>query len=166
LESGSVSYGKTTSYLPVVELLKRYFRIGDREDQRDIRERVTGKLLTLDRSLEPTVPVFLSLLDVAADDPQWQALDPHKRRARTLDAIRRLLLRESQVQPLLLVFEDLHWADSEPQALLDSLVQSLPTARVLLIVSYRHEHRHGWGSRGHHSRTHLDPLAPQLAEAL
>ena len=102
LESGSVSYGKATPYLPVIDLLKAYFKIQDRDDQREIREKVTGKLLTLDKSLESTLPAFLALLDVPVDDPMWQALDPSQRRQQTLGAVKRLLLRESQVQPLIL----------------------------------------------------------------
>ena len=141
LESGSVSYGKATSYLPVIDLLKAYFNVHDRETHREIREKVTGKLLTLDRALEPTLPALLALLDVPVEDAQWQALDPPQRRQRTLDAVKRLLLRESQVQPLLVIFEDLHWIDSETQALLESLVESLPTARLLLLVNYRPEYQ-------------------------
>ena len=102
IESGSVSYGKATPYLPVIDLLKAYFKIHDRDTQRDAREKVTGKLLTLDKTLEPALPALLSLLDVAAEDQQWQNLDPLQRRQRTLDAVKRLLLRESQVQPLTL----------------------------------------------------------------
>jgi class 3 adenylate cyclase/tetratricopeptide (TPR) repeat protein len=166
LEGGAVPYGRATSYLPVIDLLKAYFGIGPAEDHREIRERVTGKLLTLDKALEPALPVFLSLLDVPVPDAQWQALDPQQRRERILDAIRRLLLRESQVQPLLLLFEDLHWSDSETQALLDSLVRSLPTARVLLLLNYRHEFRHPWGSRSYYTQLGLDPLPPESAEEL
>ena len=128
LKSGSVSYGKATPYLPVIDLLKAYFKIQDRDDHREIREKVTGKLLTLDKSLESTLPAFLALLDVPVDDPMWQALDPSQRRQQTLGAVKRLLLRESQVQPLILLFEDLHWIDSESQAMLESLVESLPTS--------------------------------------
>ena len=96
LESGSVSYGKATPYLPVIDLLKAYFKIQDRDDQREIREKVTGKLLTLDKSLESTLPAFLALLDVPVDDPMWQALDPSQRRQQTLGAVKRLLAsRES-----------------------------------------------------------------------
>src|SRR5258705_6742818 len=139
LESGSVSYGKATSYLPVIDLLKSYFRVSGRDTHRDIQEKVTGKILTLDRGLEPILPALLTLLDVPAEDPQWQGLDPPQRRQRTLDAVKRLVLRESQVQPLVVVFEDLHWVDAETQVLFESLVESLPTARLLLLVNYRPE---------------------------
>src|SRR5262249_29336738 len=137
LESASVSYGRATSYLPVIELLKSYFKIQDRDDLREIREKVTGKLLTLDRALEPALPAFLALLDVPVDDTAWQALDPGQRRQRTLDAVRCLLLREAREQPLLLIFEDLHWVDGETQVLLDALVDSLGSVRLLLLVNYR-----------------------------
>jgi predicted ATPase len=166
LEAGSVSYGKATSYLPVIDLLKTYFGIDARDDARRIREKLTGKLLTLDEALQPTLPAFLGLLDVPVENAAWQALDPLQLRQRTLDAIKRLLLRESQVQPLCLVFEDLHWIDSERQALLDSLVESLPAARVLLLVNYRPEYQQGWGRKTYYSQLRIDPLPPESAEEL
>jgi class 3 adenylate cyclase/tetratricopeptide (TPR) repeat protein len=163
LESGSVSYGKATPYLPIIDLLKAYFKIQDRDDQREIREKVTGKLLTLDKSLESTLPAFLALLDVPVDDPMWQALDPLQRRQLTLGAVKRLLLRESQVQPLILLFEDLHWIDSETQAMLESLVESLPTSRLLLLINYRPEYQHGWANKTYCTQLRLDPLPPESA---
>jgi class 3 adenylate cyclase/tetratricopeptide (TPR) repeat protein len=166
LQAGSVSYGKATSYLPVISLLKSYVGIEDRDGPRAVREKLTGKLLTLDRTQEGSLPALLSLLDVPTDDPQWQTLDPPQRRRRTLDAVKRLLLRESQVQPLLVVFEDLHWIDSETQALLDALVESLPTARLVLLVNYRPEYQHPWGSRTYYTQLRLDPLEPETAEEL
>jgi len=166
IESGSVSYGKATPYLPVIELLKAYCRIQERDDPRAIRERVAGKLLTLDRALEPLLPPLLALLDVPVDDAAWAALDPAQRRKRTMEAVKRLLLRESQVQPLLVVFEDLHWIDSETEALLDGLIESLPTARVLLLVNYRPEYEHAWGRKTHYVQLRMDPLPPESAEAL
>jgi tetratricopeptide (TPR) repeat protein len=166
VESGSVSYGKATPYLPAIDLLKAYFKIQDRDNQRDIREKVTGKLLTLDKTLEPALPALLSLLDVAPEDQQWQNLDPVQRRQRTLDAIKRLFLRESQVQPVVLIFEDLHWIDSETQAFLDSLIDSLPTAALLLLVNYRPEYQHGWGNKTYYRQLRIDPLPPESAEEL
>src|SRR4030095_2209255 len=166
LESGSVSYGKATAYLPVIDLLKAYFAIEDRDDVRKIREKVTGKLRTLDKSLEATLPAFLTLLDVTVEDAQWQNLDPPQRRQRTLEVIKRLLLRESQIQPLLVVIEDLHWIDSETQALLNSLIESLPTGRLLLLVNYRPEYEHGWGSKMYYTQLRVDPLPPESAGEL
>jgi class 3 adenylate cyclase/tetratricopeptide (TPR) repeat protein len=166
LESGSVSYGKATAYLPVIDLLRAYFKIQDRDDQRTIRERVTGKLLTLDRSLEAGVPAFLALLDVAPTDPEWLALEPAQRREHTLDIIRRLLLREAARQPLFLVFEDLHWADAETHALLDRLADALGGMRIMLLVNYRPEYRHGWGSKSCYTELRIDPLPPASAGEL
>ena len=166
LESGSASYGKATPYLPVIDLIKAYCQIEARDDGRKIREKLTGKLLTLDRALEPTLPALLALLDVTVDDTQWRDLDPPQRRQRTLDAIKRLLVRESQAQPLLLIFEDLHWIDSETQGLLDSVIESLPTARFLILVNYRPEYQHGWGSKTYYTQLRIDPLRPESAEEL
>ncbi len=166
LESRSVSYGKTTAYVPVIALLKVYFGIEDRDDTRRVREKVAGKLLTLDETLKPTLSPLLALLDVPIDDAAWDGLEPSQRRRRTLEAVKSLLLRESQVQPLIIVFEDLHWVDGETQAFLDSLVESLPTARVLLLVNYRPEYHHGWGSKSYYTQRRIDPLPPESATEL
>ena len=166
VESTSVSYGKATAFLPLIELLRAYFQIEPSDEARKIREKVTGKLLALDRTLEPSLPALLWLLEVPVDDPQWQRLDPPQRRQQTLEGIKRLLLRESQIQPLLLVFEDLHWIDPETQAFLDGVVESLPTARLLLLVNYRPEYQHAWGGKTSYRQVRIDPLAPESAEAL
>src|SRR5262245_32589992 len=167
LEAASVSYGKATGYLPVMDLLKGYFKIQDRDDLREIREKVTGKLLALDEALKPTLPALLDLcgctdgtclLGTPVDDAVWLALDPVQRRQLILDGVRRLLLREAREQPLLLIFEDLHWIDSETQALLDGLVESLGSTRLLLLTTYRPEYQHNWGSKMCYTQVRLDAL--------
>src|SRR5499433_4448347 len=124
LESASVSYGKATPYFPVIDLLKRYAHVEDTDDTRTIQAKVTGQVLTLDATLQEMLPALLALLDALPEDSPFHSLDPPQRRLRTLDACKRVLLRESQEHPLLLVFEDLHWIDSETQTLLESLVES------------------------------------------
>src|SRR5713101_689541 len=165
LESASVSYGKATPYFPVIDLLKRYSHIEDHDETRTIRAKLTGQILTLDAALQDVIPALLALLDALPDDSPFRHLDPAQRRQRTLTALKRVLLRESQVQPLLLVCEDLHWIDTETQALLDSLVESLPTARLLLLANYRPEYQHGWGSKTYYAQLRLDPLPPASADA-
>jgi class 3 adenylate cyclase/tetratricopeptide (TPR) repeat protein len=166
LESHAVSYGQATPYLPVIDLLKGYCQIDDRDAPRQMREKVVGKMLGLETALQLILPAMLSLLDVPVEDAAWHALDPSQRRQRTLEAVTRLLLSESQVQPLLVIVEDLHWIDTETQALLDTLVERLPTSRLLLLVNYRPEYAHGWGSKTSYSQLRLDALRPDSAEAL
>ena len=163
--AGSVSYGKATPYLPLIDLLKSYYKIADNDDARAIREKVTGKLLTLDRSLEPLLLPILALLDQPIDT-SWQALDPPQRRRQTLDALKRLWLRETQAQPLVLLFEDLHWIDSETQEFLNGMLDSVPTARLLLLFNYRPEYRHPWGSRTYYIQLRLDALSRDSAHEL
>ena len=158
LEATSVSYGQAMSYLPIVELLKQYFAVQDRDHPDEIRDKITHGLLALDTALEPTVAAFQALLDVAVDNAAWRKLDPAQRRQRTLEAVKRLLLREARERPLLLIFEDLHWIDRETQSLLDTLADSLGSARLLLLVSYRPEYRHAWGGKTYYSQLRLDTL--------
>jgi class 3 adenylate cyclase/tetratricopeptide (TPR) repeat protein len=166
LEANSVSYGKATPFLPLTGLLRGYFGIDDRDDLRAIRAKVTGTLLTLDRALEDAVPAMLWILDVPEPGEAFLAQEPAQRRRRALESVKRVLLRESQVQPLLLVFEDLHWLDAETQAVLDGLAGSLGSAPVLLAVNYRPEYRHGWGSKTYYRQLRIDPLPPESADAL
>jgi len=166
LESRALSYGQATPYLPVIDLLKGYCGIDASDDPPRRREKVLGTVLGLDAALEPILPPLLALLDVPVDEADWPRLDPAQRRQRTLEALKRLLLRASQRQPLLVVFEDLHWIDAETQALLDSLVESLPAASVLLLVNYRPEYQHGWGGKTYYTQVRLDPLPPERADEL
>ncbi len=166
LESGSVSYGKATPFLPLADLLRSYFKIDARDDVRGIRVKVTGGLLTLDETLKDAVPVALWLLDALGEESAFLELEPAERRRQTFAAVKRILLRENELRPLLLVFEDLHWVDNETQAFLDGFIESLPAARVLLAVNYRPEYRHGWANRTYYRQLRVDPLLPESAEGL
>jgi predicted ATPase len=165
LESTAVSYGQATPYFPIIDLLKRYSHVEEHDDTRTIRAKMTGQVLMLDPALQDAVPALLPLLDALQEDSPFVQLDPPQRRQRTLHALKRMLLRESQMQPLLLVCEYLHWMDSETQALLNSLVESLPTTRLLLLVNYRPEYQHGWGSKTYYAQLQLDPLPAVSADA-
>ncbi|MBV8357653.1 MAG: AAA family ATPase, partial [Deltaproteobacteria bacterium] len=166
LEAFSVSHGRATAYLPVIYLLHEYFAIELVDDTRRRREKVGGKVLMLDRSLEDTLPYLLALLGLSEGDDSLAQMDPQIRRRRTLDAIKRILLRESLNQPLMIIFEDLHWIDSETQALLNLLVDAIANARILLLVNYRPEYRHEWGSRTHYTQLRLDPLGRESADEM
>ena len=188
LEGVSVSYGKATPYFPLIAMLRQYFQIADGEGSENIRDQVVMHTLELDTRLKDAIPPILSLLGALPDethspasgDHDWlgqredlidivrrfSAMDPQQRRRLTLDAVKRMLIRESQRQPLLIVFEDLHWIDGETQAFLDNLIESLPMTHVLLLVDYRLEYSHRWGDKTYYTQLRVEPLHPTSVEEL
>jgi len=166
LEAGASSHGKATSYLPISTLLRSYFKLGERDTYEDMRTRINARLFALGESLWPAAHAFEALLGVPIENTRWQGLEPRQRRQHTLEALKHLVLRESQIQPLLLVLEDLHWLDAETQAWLDGLVDGLPAARLLLLVTYRPEYQHPWSNRTYYTQLRVDPLLREGAEDL
>jgi class 3 adenylate cyclase/tetratricopeptide (TPR) repeat protein len=187
LEAPSVSYGKATPYFPVIELLRRYFEISAREETESSESKILNRILELDEMLKDAVPPILALLGNLPDDREdslvshgsngqrldvidaikkFNGMEPQQRRRQTFESIKRLMIRESQKQPLLIVFEDLHWIDNETQAFLDNLVESLPMARMLLLVNYRPNYSHDWAEKTYYTQLRVDPLQSTSAEEL
>jgi class 3 adenylate cyclase/tetratricopeptide (TPR) repeat protein len=166
LEAYSVSHGKASAYLPVIDLLKGYFKIASEDDERTRREKVAGKVAILDRSLEDTLPYLFGLLGIVEGEDPLAQMDGQIKRRRTLDAIKRILLRESINQPLMVIFEDLHWVDEQTQALLNLLADSIGTAKILLLVNYRPQYVHSWGSKTYYTQLRLDPLGKESADEM
>jgi predicted ATPase len=165
-EAYSVSHGKAYPYLPITELLKSYFQIAPEDGEQARREKAAGKVLVLDRNLEDILPYIFFLLGILDEDSSLQHMAAPIKRQRTFDAIKRLLLRESLSQPVIVVFEDLHWIDGETQAFLDVLSDSVASARILLLVNYRPQYGHSWGSKTYYNQVRLDPLKEQDAGEL
>src|SRR6185437_16646901 len=125
-----------------------------------------ARLLGIDLALAPLVTPLLGFLDAGIDDPDWASLDPPHRLRRSLDAVVQLLVRESELRPLLVVFDDVQSYDSLTQSLLDQLVEHLRRARILLLVSHRPEYRHGWGGKSYHRSLHLEALPDDSGYAM
>jgi adenylate cyclase len=166
LETFSVSHGKAAAYLPVIELLWNYFKINSDDDERARREKVTGRVLALERTLEDTLPYLFALLAIVEGDDPLAQMDGQVRKRRTLEAIKRILLRESLNQPLMVIFEDLHWIDDETQALLNLLADSIPNSKILMLVNYRPEYSHQWNSKTYYTQLRLDPLGKENADEM
>ena len=163
MEAFSVSHGRASAYLPIIELLKSYFRITDQDDERIRREKITGRMLALDRALEDAMPYLFALLGVQDGGSPLDDMESNVRRRRTRDALKTLIHRESLDHTLLLIFEDLHWVDAETQALLELLADSIGTAHILMMVNYRPEYAHHWGNKTYYTQLRLDPLGRQNA---
>ena len=166
LESAATPYGRDGLHGPITSLLRSYFGIEDRDDPSTATRRVTDALVAIDQALLAIRPALLALLNVPVDDSGWLALDASQRRQRTLDAVRLLLFRESRRRPVVVVVDDVQWVDPETQALLDALVDTLPAARVMLLVAYRPEYQHAWANRASYTQLRLDRLSPSSVETL
>jgi class 3 adenylate cyclase/tetratricopeptide (TPR) repeat protein len=187
LEASSVSYGTATPYFPLVEMLRRYFNIAQAEDARQTRDKVITHVLELDIGLKDAIPPILSLLGILPDDKihpkenikqteypsdltdlinRFSSIEPQQRRRYTLDALKRVCVRESTRQSLLLVFEDLHWIDHETQAFLDVLVDSIPMVPLLLLLNYRPGYSNDWSEKSYYTQLRVEPLPVTNAEEL
>ncbi len=166
LETFSISHGKASAYLPVIDLLRNYFGISSEDDERKRREKVTGRVVALDRSLEDTLPYLFSLLGIVEGVDPLAQMDARIKKSRTLEAIKRIVLRESLNQPLIVIFEDLHWIDEQTQEFLNLLADSIATAKILLLVNYRPEYSHQWSSKTYYTQLRLDPLGNESANQM
>ena len=164
LEALSVSHDKASAYLPLIELLHGYFGLQASDDSRKRREKITGRVVALDRNLEEPLPYLFALLGtVESDDPLVQ-LEGQVKKRRGLEAIKRILLRESLNQPLIVVFEDLHWIDQQTQEFLNLFGDCIATAKILLLVNYRPEYSHQWSNKTYYTQLRLDPLTRDSAQ--
>jgi class 3 adenylate cyclase/tetratricopeptide (TPR) repeat protein len=159
LEAYSLSHGKSSAWLPVLEFLHGYFGITEADNAAAQRDKVRNALTALDQALEDILPYLFGLLGIVdGPDPHAQ-MNARLKRQRTLDAIKRIILRDSLQQPVVIIFEDLHWIDEQTQRLLDLLADSVASARMLLLFNYRPEYHHGWANKSYYSQLRLDPLA-------
>jgi class 3 adenylate cyclase len=166
LEAFSVSHGKASAYLPLIDLLHGYFEIAAEDDAHRRRQKLIGKLLDLDRSLENTLPYLFALLGIVEGEDPLVQMDAQGEKRRAMDAIKRILLRESLNHPLMVMFEDLHWIDEQTQEFLNLLADSLANAKILLLVNYRPEYSHQWGSKTYYTQLRLDPLGTESADEM
>ena len=165
LEGACVPYGKASAHLPLIELLRGYFEVDQHDEPARVRELVIARFDAPEERARYAAPV-LTLLDVPPEDARWEALDPRQRRQRMLEAVKHLLLSRSRTGPVCVVLRDLHWIDAETQVVLDALVESLPSARLLVLVTFRPEYQHDWAGRTCYAQVRIDPLPIESAAAL
>ena len=166
LEGRCLHFGGSMAYLPVLDVLRSYFGVKEGEQEAVVRKRMAERILTLDKKLEPTLTPLQDILSLKVEDEGYLKLEPRQRRERVFEAIRDLLIRESQEKPLILAVEDLHWIDKTTEEFLDYLMGWLPKARVLLILLYRPEYTHPWGGKSYFNRVGLDQLTLQSSAEL
>ena len=144
--------------LPILEILRDCFEVGEGEDQDTIKKRIGEKMAQYDGHLDDILPPLCEVLSLEVEDRDYLELEPQQRRQRVFDAIRHLLVAESQTKPLVITIEDLHWIDKTSEEFLAYLIDSLPTSSILLVLLYRTEYSPAWSSKTFFSQVRVDQL--------
>ncbi|MDX2315485.1 MAG: adenylate/guanylate cyclase domain-containing protein [Gammaproteobacteria bacterium] len=158
-QTGALPHDTNTPYLPLGILLRAIFDVSDRDDQTAIENKMRTGLARFVANVDPLLPVTQVLMDLPASDPSWIKLNPQQQAIRIIDGAKNLLLKAAESQPMVLIFEDLHWVDSGSQKVLNALVDAMAAHPLLLVVSYRPEYQHEWTGKSYYTRTRVDPLA-------
>ena len=166
LEGRCLHYGGSMAYLPIIDILKTYFEIKDGDREFLIKKKIEGKVLDLDLNLEQTVPSFQEILSLKVDDETYLKQDAQMKKILTFEALRDLFIRISQIQPLIIAIEDLHWIDKISEDFIDYLIGWLANSKIHLLLLYRPEYTHQWGSKSYYSKIGLDQLNLDYAKEL
>jgi tetratricopeptide (TPR) repeat protein len=166
LEGRCLHYGGSMAYLPIHDILKSYFDIKEEDQEPAIKKKLAEKILQFEERLKSALPPFQDLLSVKVDDDTYLQLEPAAKKIRTFEAIRDLLVCASENKPVVFVVEDLHWIDSISQEFLNYLIDWLAGTHILLILLYRPEYTHQWGSKSFYSKIGVDQLTTKSSAQL
>ena len=166
IEGRCLHYGGPIAYLPLLDILRFYFDVKEGEQEALIREKMERKIIQIDEKLKDILPPLYEILSLKIEDEEFLKLEPQQKREKTFEAIRNLLVRESQNMPLILVIEDLHWIDKTSEEFLTHLTGWLANTNILLILLYRPEYTHGWGSKSLYSQIGVDQLSTSTSTEL
>ena len=158
IEGGCIHFGDTIPYLPILDMLKDYFDIKEDENEAAIKEKINKKVTRLSDQLAPILPPLHEILSLKVGDEEYVKLDAKQRHDRVFEAIRMLLIAESQNRPLVVIIEDLHWIDKTSEEFLTYLIGSLATTRILLLLLFRPEYIPSWSGKTYYSQIRVDQL--------
>jgi len=159
-------YGGSMAYLPIIDILKSWFEIKEGDREYLIKKKILDRILGLDRNLEHTLPCFQEIFSMKVDETSYLEQDTQMKKILTFEALRDLFIRISQDQPLVLAVEDLHWIDNTTQEFINYLIDWIPGSRILLMLLYRPEYTHQWGSKSYYAKIGLDQLNPVSSKEL
>jgi class 3 adenylate cyclase len=165
-EGRCLHYGGTMAYLPIIDILRSYFGIKEGDPEYLIKKKIVERIYQLNSKLKDILPPLYELFSIKVENDEYLKLEPKQKREKTFEAIRNLLLRESQNKPLVLAIEDLHWIDKTSEEFITYLIRWLTNTNILLILLYRPEYTHAWGSKSYYNKIGVDQLSTSTSAEL
>jgi len=165
-EGKCLSFSRGVSYHPVIDIVKANFNIVEGDGDFEIMEKLKKGLKVLGADEASTLPYLLGFLSVKDSGVDLISLSPEARKDRIIKAIIRITIKASQIRPLIIAIEDLHWIDKSSEDYLKDLLDSISGAKIFLIFTYRSEFVHTWGGRSYHSQVNLNRLSNRESLAM
>ena len=159
IESRCLQYSSSTPLLPILEIFRTYFDIGEGESEAGINGKLNTKLADLDKELTQSLPAFRHFFSLPAGEPHWEDLEPKKKQIKTFEAIRNFFIQLSQDSPLIIVIDDVQWLDKTSEEFVSYFIQWISNTRILLLLLYRPEYNHSWGSKSFYKQIGIEPLS-------
>ena len=159
LEGKCLSYGRAMTYHPIIDILQSIFNVGDLDPDQVIREKVVTSLQNIGIKKTDTLPYFLDLLSVADSGVDKVMMSSEGKKAQIIEALKQFVLKGSEIRPLVMVVEDLHWIDVSSEDVINALLPSIPAARILLVITYRTEYSPPWKGKSYHNQMTLNRLS-------
>ena len=166
LEGHCLHYGGSMAYLPFLDILRSYFEIEEGDGEYVINKKMAERISQFDEELKDVLPPLHDILSLKVEDEAYLKLEAPQKRERIFEAIRDLLVREGQNRALVLAFEDLHWIDRTSEEFLTYIIEFLANTRILLVLLYRPEYTHHWGSMSYYSQIGVDQLSTSTSAEL
>ena len=165
-EGRCLHFGGAIPYLPILDVLRSFLDIREGEAEEIVRKKLNSRILGLDENLKDTIAPMQELLSLKVDDENYSKLEPKQKKEKTFEAIRNLLIRGSQNQPIILTIEDIHWIDKTTEEFIDYMIGWLPRTRILLLLLYRPEYTHQWGSKSYYRLISVQQLPAEVSAEL
>jgi len=150
LEGRCISYGKSISYLPILDIIKKMFRIDKLDTERTIKKKIERGIANIDQNLKGGIPFLYDILSIETDDPLLKNLDVRDKRKKTLEAIKNILLADCKKRPLVFAVENLHWIDSASEDFINFLIDNIPNSKIILILTSRPGYSARWSEKSYH----------------
>jgi tetratricopeptide (TPR) repeat protein len=166
LEGKCLSYSRNVAYYPIIDILKSNFDIQDTDGESEVKNKVSKGLKDLGADEASDSPYLLALLSIKDSGFDTIQLSPEARKNRTFEALKQIVLKGSEIRPLIMAIEDLHWIDKSSEETLENLLGSISGAKFFLILTYRPEFMHTWGVRSYHSQVNLNRLSNRESLAM
>ncbi|HYQ79770.1 MAG TPA: adenylate/guanylate cyclase domain-containing protein [Solirubrobacterales bacterium] len=157
-EAQGQAHGKAIPFMPILQMLRSFYGIGDGDPEQLAREKIAGRSLLLDPAFAEDLPLIFDFLGVPDPERPVPRMDPEGRQRALADFLCRLVSNPARRKLLVLVVEDLHWIDEGSLAMLAGLVEGMDGTPTLVLVNYRPEHKPAWAGSPRYEAIALQPL--------